>query len=274
MKVELKPPITYYGGKQNLLKEILPLIPNHKCYCEPFFGGGAVFFAKPRSKVEVINDFDDDLVVFYRQIKSNFKKLNDKIELTLHSRKAKIEAVEILKDKFNCSELERAWALWVIINQGFAKTKGLNYNWIFSASANQATTIDTKRKEFKMYQKRLEKTSIECWDVLKVIKNWDSPDTFFYCDPPYVSSDCGRYITYTEKQFEKLLLALTNIEGKFLLSSYPEKQVDKYREKFNWNSKDIKQKVTTSKAIAGKEKTECLSWNYDIQENQLTFKGM
>lgn len=270
----MRPPITYYGGKQNLLDEILPLIPKHECYCEPFFGGGAVFFAKKPAKVEVINDFDDDLIVFYRQIKNNFNALNDKIQDTLHSRKAKIEAVEILKDKFNQTKLNRAWALWVIINQGFAKTKGLNYNWIFSATANQAITIDTKKKQFHMYKKRLEKTSIECWDILKVIKNWDSPNTFFYCDPPYVSSNCGKYIQYTEKQFFEFLDKISQIKGKFLLSTYPEKKLFRYRKKYNWNFKDIKQKVTTSKAVAGKEKTECLTWNYEIKENQLTFDGM
>jgi DNA adenine methylase len=54
----MKTPITYYGGKQTLLKYLLPLIPQHKMYCEPFFGGGAVFFAKPKSEVEVINDIN------------------------------------------------------------------------------------------------------------------------------------------------------------------------------------------------------------------------
>jgi DNA adenine methylase len=43
----MKTPITYYGGKQNLISTILPLILKDKnLYCEPFFGGGAVFFAK------------------------------------------------------------------------------------------------------------------------------------------------------------------------------------------------------------------------------------
>lgn len=265
----MRPPITYYGGKQNLLSEILPLIPKHECYIEPFFGGGAVFFAKPPAKVEAINDLDDDLIVFYRQIKNNFEELNLLIQNTLHSRKAKIEAVEILKDKFNHSDLKRAWALWVIINQGFAKTKGLNYNWIFSASANQAVTIKTKREEFKQYKKRLELTSIECWDALKVIKNWDSPVTFFYVDPPYVSSDCAHYEGYSKEDFIKLLDALAGVEGKFLLSSYPEKELFKYRNNFNWHFNDIKQKVTTSKAAQGKEKTECLTWNYENQDEQL-----
>ena len=52
----MKTPITYYGGKQSMLSIILPMIPEHNLYCEPFFGGGAVFFAKEPSKIEVIND--------------------------------------------------------------------------------------------------------------------------------------------------------------------------------------------------------------------------
>lgn len=38
-KAVLKTPISYYGGKQNMLKDILPLIPEHTIYIEPYFGG-------------------------------------------------------------------------------------------------------------------------------------------------------------------------------------------------------------------------------------------
>ncbi len=46
----MKTPITYYGGKQKLVSKILPLIPEHKLYAEPFVGGAAVFFGKPKVK--------------------------------------------------------------------------------------------------------------------------------------------------------------------------------------------------------------------------------
>jgi len=39
----MRTPITYYGGKQKLSKLIVSLIPKHRMYVEPFFGGGAVF---------------------------------------------------------------------------------------------------------------------------------------------------------------------------------------------------------------------------------------
>ena len=57
----LKTPISYYGGKQKMLKHILPLIPQHHLYVEPFFGGGAVFWAKEPCEVEIINDYNDNV---------------------------------------------------------------------------------------------------------------------------------------------------------------------------------------------------------------------
>lgn len=35
----MRTPITYYGGKQTMLKHILPLIPTHDLYTEAFCGG-------------------------------------------------------------------------------------------------------------------------------------------------------------------------------------------------------------------------------------------
>ena len=60
----MKTPISYYGGKQTLLKHILPLIPEHALYTEAFCGGCAVLFAKEPAKCEVINDINTELVNF------------------------------------------------------------------------------------------------------------------------------------------------------------------------------------------------------------------
>lgn len=58
----MKTPISYYGGKQSLSALIIGLVPEHRIYCEPFFGGGAVFFAKQPSEVEIINDTNRELI--------------------------------------------------------------------------------------------------------------------------------------------------------------------------------------------------------------------
>jgi len=68
-KIQLRTPITYYGGKQQLCSTILGLIPEHNLYCEPFCGGAAIFFGKKASHVEVLNDTNKELINFYKVYK-------------------------------------------------------------------------------------------------------------------------------------------------------------------------------------------------------------
>ena len=79
----MKTPITYYGGKQKMLGAILPMIPEHNIYVEPFFGGGAVFWAKQPAPVEFINDIDGEVTNFYRVLQTDYPAL--KRESTVHS---------------------------------------------------------------------------------------------------------------------------------------------------------------------------------------------
>jgi len=81
----MKTPITYWGGKQQLAQTILKLIPDHKQYNEPFFGGGAIFFAKKPAEVEFINDINGEMINFYRTLKLDFDQLKTEIDCTLHS---------------------------------------------------------------------------------------------------------------------------------------------------------------------------------------------
>jgi DNA adenine methylase len=67
--------------------------------------------------------------------------------------------------------------------------------------------------------------SIECYDVLRIIKSRDVPDDFFYLDPPYGGTDQGHYDGYTQEDFDLLLKMLETLKGKFLLSSYRNKNL-------------------------------------------------
>jgi len=64
-KINLRTPLTYYGGKQRMAVTILRLIPERKMYAGPFTGGAAVYFAKAPSKAEVINDTNWEPANFY-----------------------------------------------------------------------------------------------------------------------------------------------------------------------------------------------------------------
>ena len=76
--------LRYSGGKYYALKQLgkFWLEKKHKKYVEPFFGGGSVFWTKPKAKINWINDYDKDLVDFLKFIKNNdnLKKLLKKID--------------------------------------------------------------------------------------------------------------------------------------------------------------------------------------------------
>lgn len=259
----MKTPISYYGGKQNLVKDILPLFPKHIQYVEPFTGGGALFFAKPPSKNEVINDLNGWVTNFYRTAKTNFSELQKLIQGTAHSEIDHKKSSEILKTG-NGSDLEIAWALWVQTNLSFGHT--IFGGFAFS-EGGQGKSSANKRDGFtEKYLQRLRNVEIFQRDAVDLIKLKDSENTFFYCDPPYVDSDCGHYEGYTKEDFINLLETLSQIKGKFLLSSYPSEHLFSFREKHGWASKDIKKVLqVTGKREETKYKTECLTWNYKNQ---------
>lgn len=256
----MKTPITYYGGKQTLLKYLLPLIPQHKMYCEPFFGGGALFFAKPKSEVEVINDINGEIVNFFKVIKTKFAELQIEIKGTLHSRELYKNALVVYAHPDLFTDVKRAWALWVLTNQGFA---GMIGSWGFGKDDAKEAALANKRDAFsKEYESRLAKVQIENNNAIKVINRCDDKDSFIYADPPYIGSDQGHYKGYSENDYKELLDTLSKVKGKFLLSSYPSKILSTYIKKHKWKV----QKVTKSVAVTkntDKVKTEMIVMNYD-----------
>ncbi|MBI3501913.1 MAG: DNA adenine methylase [Bacteroidetes bacterium] len=259
----MKTPITYYGGKQTLVKRLLTLIPAHDLYCEPFFGGGALFFAKPPSEIEVINDTNGEVVIFFKVVQTQFKELEKEIKGTLHSRQLWKKARVIYENPEMFSDVKRAWAFWVLANQGFA---GLLTSWSFGKDDSKEDSVARKRDDFsKMYADRLKKVQIECNDAIRVIKLRDYNKAFFYCDPPYINTHQGHYKGYTEGDYIRLLNTLTKIKGKFLLSSYPNDILKKYAKKYKWNAHSITKKVAVTK-LTDKVKTEMMVFNYDEKD--------
>ncbi len=256
----MKTPITYYGGKQTLIKYLLPLIPQHRMYCEPFFGGGAVFFAKRKSDVEVINDINGEVINFYRVIKTKFSELQKEIQSTLHSRELYKKAMEIYKNPEKYSDVKRAWALWTATNQGFA---GMIGSWGFGKDDSKEAALANKRDAFtKDYEQRLTKVQVESNNAIKVINRCDDKETFIYADPPYIGSDQGHYKGYTESDYRELLDTLAKVKGKFLLSSYPSKILTEYINKYKWKVQRITKSVAVTKHT-DKVKTEMIVMNYD-----------
>lgn len=259
-----KTPISYYGGKQMMLNKIIPKIPDHRTYVEPFFGGGAVFFAKKTSSFEVINDTNSKLITFYRTLRDDFDNLKFRVDETFHSRAQHKTAGEIYKHGIE-DELSIAWAVWVQTNMSFSCQIGSGFG--YGRDEKCALKLFNKKERFtEALRERLRKVTIENNDVLKVIKTYDSPETFFYLDPPYLSSNQGHYSGYKAEDFRNLLDALSNIKGKFLLSTYPEEMLlEDYIPKNGWQiEQHIKRLAVDGRREVNKTKTECLTFNYEL----------
>jgi DNA adenine methylase len=257
----MRPPVTYYGGKQMMLRHLLPNIPTHITYVEPFFGGGALLFAKEKSNVEVINDINRMVIIFYEQCKLNFTELQSLIQATPHSRAAYRDALVVYDAPHLFSDVKKAWAFWVLTNQGYAGKIG---TWGYGTiSGERERSLHHKRDNFvEDIRDRLDRVQIECNDALHIMELRDRTTTFFYVDPPYFNSNMGHYGGYTEADFDSLLKLLAGIEGKFLLSSYPSELLAKYTTDNKWHTLEVPMSVMASKNR--KQKIEVLTANFEI----------
>lgn len=129
------PIIQYYGGKHNLVKDLLQLLPDinsYESYIEPFAGGCALFFAKPLSKFNYLNEINSELTNMYIQMQMNKEEFIKCSEYLLHS-----QVIHRLKRKYNTlkSNFTKAVILFYIISTaynhkifgGFAYSKSRDY---------------------------------------------------------------------------------------------------------------------------------------------------
>lgn len=267
MLKNLKTPISYYGGKQRMISKILPLIPVHRLYCEPFLGGAAIFFAKDASEAEILNDTNKELINFYKIVQYRYHDLSALIRVTLHSREQHDNAHIIYNKPDLFDEVRRAWAVWVLANQSFASQ--LDSSWGYTRGKSSMNLKLTNRKnEFTEHlAMRLQNVQLECADALYIIKSRDCADAFFYIDPPYYNSLMGHYDGYTVEDFEMLLKLLSGIKGKFLLSSYPSNILNKHIVQNGWHTLEYEQKVSAGMpSTRDKKKVEVLTANYCLNQ--------
>lgn len=269
----MRTPITYYGGKQQLVSTILPMIPSHRIYCEPYFGGGAVFFAKGKSYLEVINDIDDRIVTFYEvcQDEALFAKLQMKVQNTLDAEREFLKADKIWRHVGqDTDKVDVAWAVWLQCNMGFGGTPLGGWKWDNGTSGSHAGIVmDNYRNQFtQKVHDRLKHVQISCRDALKVIAQRDTADTFFFLDPPYPGCVQKHYSGFTFDDFEHLLELLSTIKGKFILCNFDSPMLADYVQRMGWKTsiKDMPLRVANRITGGVKRKHEMLVYNYNLQQ--------
>ncbi|GHU59230.1 DNA methyltransferase [Clostridia bacterium] len=217
MSATPKSPISRVGGKYYLAPKLIKLIPAHTTYVEPFGGAMHVLFAKSPSRIELYNDIEDNLVNFFQVVKSEFDALERELEFTLYSRSIFDKAKANLNKG---SPVSRAANFYIVNKQCFGGKMG-TWGRQISAKRMSNINIDTLRKA----SERLKDVQVDCSDFRKVISDFDTKNTLFYCDPPYMFNGVrGNTKSYknelTNADHADLLNLLKGIKGKFILSGY------------------------------------------------------
>jgi len=269
----MKTPISYYGGKQTMLKHILPLIPKHQLYTEAFCGGCAVLFAKPPVDCEVINDLNRGLVNFFLVAKRHYSMLKAEIEGTLHCRDQHAHAIHINQYPEFFSPAQWAWAVWTLSKLAFASKQDGTFG--YDRGGTTALKVANAKDDFtEQLCRRLENVTVENDDALQIIRRYDCPEAFHFVDPPYINSDCGHYKgTFNEQNMEQLLHLLEQIQGKFMLTMFPHTPIEQAATRNGWNIHPIERTISASKDKRRKQE-EWIICNYQPEkeaENQSLF---
>ncbi|WP_345993739.1 DNA adenine methylase [Sulfurimonas sp. HSL-1716] len=261
-----RPPLRYHGGKWKAAPKIIPYFPPHTTYAEPYGGGASVLLRKPRSKNEIYNDLDGDIVNVFRVLrdKEASQELIRLLQFTPFSRDEMILAWDDTED-----EIERARRTIVRSQMGFGSagaTKGRTgfrgldvYENSYSAPAKQFKELPY---HLQAIIERLQGVVLENTDGLKIIEQADIESTLFYVDPPYMvhtrsSMKSGaKYYRHemTDEDHEELLKRILRAKANVLISGY---KSDMYMDMLkDWEFVTFESRSSSNKGTTMRE--ECL----------------
>jgi DNA adenine methylase len=258
--------LKYYGGKHYISKFLLDYIPTHDLYVEPFFGGGNLFFSKPPSTMEIINDLSLNIYSLYSVISDSDKyhTLQQRIALTPYSEKFRDDYKELLNNS-DLSIEDRAF-YYLYVNRssfngvgGFSCTRLVRNSMIRSVS-DYLSLIEHLDK----IHARIRSAVVLNRDAMDIIPKYDSETTFFYLDPPYIQStrkSSQKYmIEMNDNDHENLVDLLLKCKGKVLLSGYDTSIYDRLVEN-GWN------KISFESLNVGSDAIENIWINYSKLNN-------
>ena len=171
------------GSKRRLSKEIIARLPAHECYCEPFAGSAAVFFRKPPSGLEILNDVCGDIVNLFRVIQRHLPEFLRMFDYTIVARqefyRLRATPPEVLTD------IERAARFYYLQKCSFG---GKYASLSFGVETEKARTYlqrDKMRQDLTAACARLEDVRVENLPWQECLARYDRAYTLFFMDPPY-----------------------------------------------------------------------------------------
>jgi DNA adenine methylase len=173
---------------------------------------------KPLSPSEVLNDIDGEIITLFRAVQNHPEELLRQIRWFLRSREEfnRLKAAETA----SLTDIQRAARIYYLLRASYGgrhPAAGCH----FSGKMNDQRPFSIYRIEETIYDvhRRLENVTIERLPYDECLRRYDSPDTFFYLDPPYWGHEkdygCG---IFARDDFSQLAEMLRAVAGRFLLS--------------------------------------------------------
>jgi DNA adenine methylase len=208
-----KPILRWPGGKTRMIKKLLPKIPPHVCYCEPFAGGLAVLFAKERSPVEVINDINGDLVALYLNAQRHLPELMRQIESAISSR----QMFHLYGKNPGLTEIERA-ARYLLRNRNSFSGNCKSFAVAKTRGGNASLDREKLNALLAAAHERLNRVTIENIPYERCFANYDARESFFFLDPPYLDAQPGAYAGWDRAQLKTFRRQVDKIKGQWVIT--------------------------------------------------------
>jgi len=207
-------PLAYVGGKRRLAPQIVALLPPHTTYVEPFAGGAQVFFHKPPSRVEVLNDLSDDVVNFLHICREHPRELVRVLRYMIPSRV--LFAQFAAQNPADLTDIQRAARFFYLQKNAFG---GLVTHRTYHYSVTKPPNFNPARLPgvIAATATRLRHVQLEHSSYERVLERYDRETTLFYLDPPYVGLRLYD-VNFTDDDFQQLADRLGRLRGRFLLS--------------------------------------------------------
>jgi DNA adenine methylase len=250
------PVIPWLGGKRRLAKQILPLFPSHTCYVEPFAGGAAIFFLKPPSDVEVLNDCNNELISLYRVVQHHLEEFIRQFKWSLVSR----QMFEWLKQTHpdTLTDIQKAARFYYLQRITFgAKVSSRT----FGTAATAPPKLNLLRIEEDLSQAhlRLARCYIEHLVWQRCISKYDRQETLFFMDPPYWKTE-GYGVEFGFDQYEAIAGAMRGMKGKAILTINDHPDMRRVFSGFRLETAKIN--YTVGGADKGKDRQEMIIMNW------------
>lgn len=223
--IDCKSYLRWVGSKKNILDDLLQHLPSDFYdlnYCEPFIGGGTLFFAT-QNKNATLCDSNERLITTYKMLRDNSQELL--CLLKKYQSKHCEDYFYESRDKFNDKSTDPLTiaSLFIYLNKTC-------YNGLFRVNRKNEfnTPVDKNKKvksiveekNFLSCSKALQNINLICRDFKDTVI---SSNTFYYFDPPYHSTT----VVYSKDSFNEIQQTnlrdlcnnIHNIGGKFIVSN-------------------------------------------------------